>query len=78
MELTAQERDAIERGGVVRYVIPESRIECVVVRQELLDSLRARVDYSPCDADDLARLTSEVLADEEWTAPEASPTQQPS
>jgi hypothetical protein len=63
---------------VVKYVIPGSHVECVVVREDMLDPLRARLDYSPCDADDLAALTAEVLPDEDWTMPEGHATQQPS
>jgi hypothetical protein len=70
MELTAEEREAVENGGVVKFVIPESRVECVVVREDLLDPLRVRADYSPCDPDDLCALTAEVLDDEDWTMPE--------
>jgi hypothetical protein len=62
---------------VLKYVIPGSHVECVVVRGDLLDPLRARLDYSACDADDLAALTAEVLPDKDWTAPEERPTQQP-
>ena len=78
MELTTQEREAIANGDVVRYVIPDSQVECVVVREDLLDPLRVRSEYSPCNPDDLARLTSEVLDDEDWTAPEDPATRQPS
>jgi hypothetical protein len=78
MELTAEEREAVEKGVVVKYVIPDSHIECVVVREDLLDALRVRSDYSPCDPDDLAMLTSEVLDDEDWTTPEGHATQRPS
>ncbi len=67
MELTSEERHAVEQGGVLKYVIPGSRVECVVVREDLLDPLRARLDYSACDADNLAALTAEVLPDEDWT-----------
>ena len=74
MELTAEERDAVKNGVVVKYVIPDSRVECVVVRQDLLDSLRVRSDYSPCNPDDLSILTSEVLDDEDWTLPEGHAT----
>lgn len=70
MELTAQEREAVEKGVLVKYVIPDSQIECVVVREDLLDPLRVRSDYSACDPDELSRLTSEVLDDEDWTMPE--------
>jgi hypothetical protein len=75
MELTSEERQAVEQGEVLKYVIPDSRIECVVVRGDLLDPLRARLDYSACDADDLAALTAEILPDEDWTMPEGHPTQ---
>jgi hypothetical protein len=78
MELTVKERQAVENGDVLKYVIPGSRVECVVVREDLLDPLRARLDYSACDADDLAALTAEVLPDEDWTVPEGRSTQQPS
>jgi hypothetical protein len=78
MELTAEERETVEKGGVLKYVIPDSRIECVVVREDMLDPLRVRADYSPCDPDDLCLLTAEVLDDEDWTMPEGQAEQQPS
>jgi hypothetical protein len=78
MELTVEERQAIENGDMLKYVIPGSRVEYVVVREDLLDLLRARLDYSACDADDLAALTAEVLPDEDWTVPEGHSSQQPS
>jgi hypothetical protein len=65
MELTIEERQAVEKGDVLKYVIPGSRVECVVVREDLLDPLRARLDYSACDTDDLTALTAEVLPDED-------------
>jgi hypothetical protein len=70
MELTAEEREAVENGDVVKFVIPDSRVPCVVVREDLLEPLRVRADYSPCDPDDLSRLTAEVLDDEDWPLPE--------
>jgi len=78
MDLTPQEREAIERGDVVTFVLPDSRVPCVVVREDLLDSLRVRADYSPCDPDDMARLTAEVLDEEDWTMPEGHTPQRPS
>ena len=41
MELTIEERQAVEKGDVLKYVIPGSRVECVVVREDMLDPLRA-------------------------------------
>ena len=78
MELTADEREAVENGGIIKFVIPDSHVGCVVVREDLLDPLRVRADYSPCDPDDLSRLTAEVLDDEDWTMPEGQATPQPS
>jgi hypothetical protein len=78
MELTAEERAALEQGGVVKFVIPDSHVPCVVVREDLLDPLRVRADYSPCDPDELARLTCEVLDDEDWDVSGGDATQQPS
>jgi hypothetical protein len=74
MELTIAEREAVEQGDVVKYVIPGSQVECVVVREDLLDPLRARLDYSECDADELAALTAEALPDEDWTISEGRQT----
>ncbi len=78
MELTAAERETVEKGGVVKFVIPDSRVECVVVRGDMLDPLRLRADYSPCDPDDLAALTAEVLDDEDWSMPEGQSAPRPS
>ena len=69
MELTSEERQAVEQGDMLKYVIPGSHVGCGVVREDLLDPLRARLDYSACDTDDLAALTAEVLPDEDWTPP---------
>jgi len=78
MELTAEELAAVEKGDVVKFVIPDSRVPCVVVREDLLDPLRVRADYSPCDPDELSVLTSEVLDDEDWTMPQGDASRQPS
>ena len=69
MRLNTTEREAIERGDIVRYVIPESQTECVLIRGDLLDPIRARADFSPCDSDELLPLVAEVLDDEDWTQP---------
>ncbi len=37
MELTVEERQAVENGDVVKYVIPGSHVGCVVVREDMLD-----------------------------------------
>jgi hypothetical protein len=69
MKLTTEERAAVERGDLVKFVIPESHVECIVVREDLLDPLRVRADFSPCDPDELSALTAETLDDEDWTMP---------
>ena len=68
--------EAVERGDFVRFEIPDSRVQCVVVREDLLDPMRLRTDFSPCDADDLSRLTAEVLDDEDWSIPEGHTSQE--
>ena len=68
----------MENGDVLKYVIPGSQIECVVVREDMLDPLRARLDYSECDADELAALTGEALPDEDWNMPEGYQPRKPS
>ena len=65
MILTEQEREAIERGDLVPYVIPESHTECVIVRRDRLAPLLLEIDYSPCPPDDLLRLTAECVEHDE-------------
>jgi hypothetical protein len=74
MKLTMEEREAVERGDLVKFMIPESRVECVVVREDLLDPLRVRADFSPCDPDELSARTAEIMDDEDWTMPAGHPT----
>jgi hypothetical protein len=78
MNLTAAEREAVERGDLVKFEIPESSVQCVVVREDLLDPLRLRMDYSHCDGDDLSRLAAEVLDDEDWSVPKGQVTEEAS
>jgi hypothetical protein len=61
MELTSQEREAVEMGDIVKFVVRDPRVLCVVVHEDLLDHLRLRAEFSPCDPDDLAWLTAETL-----------------
>jgi predicted cobalt transporter CbtA len=70
MELTAEERAAVEKGDVLKFMIPDSRVPCILVREDLLDPLRVRADYSACNPDDFSALTAEVLDDEDWTPPD--------
>ncbi len=37
MELTAGEREAVEQGDLVKCLIPDSRVQCVVAREDLLE-----------------------------------------
>lgn len=73
MILTAQERAAVERGDLVPFVIPESSVECVIVRRDQLAPLLLNVDYSPCPADDLLRMTTACLDDEDWSEFDPTP-----
>jgi hypothetical protein len=77
MELTADEQEAIEKGDVIKFIIPGSRVPCVAVREDLLEPLRVRADFSPCNPDELCKLTAEVLDDEDWTMPDGHTATQP-
>lgn len=65
MTLTIQEREALERGDLVPFTLPETQIECVVVRRDLLDPILANVDYSPCPPDELLRVTAACVDEDE-------------
>ena len=78
MKLTTKEREAVEKGEVVKFVIPESDTNCVVLREDLLDSLRVRADFLPCDTDELSALTAETMDDEDWTMPDGYTTRKTS
>ena len=70
MQLTAEERVAVENGQPVRYVIPESRVECFLVRSDKLVGCTNEADFSPCAPDELMPLVAELLDDEDWTIPD--------
>ncbi len=70
MQLSAEERLAVENGRLVRFMIPESRVECCVVRSDQLEKLAQPADLSPSHPDDLLLLVSELLDDEDWTIPD--------
>ena len=70
MQLSAEERVAVEQGQLVRYVIPESSVECFLVRGDKLGPIAEQVDVSPCHPDDLMLLVGELLDDEDWTIPD--------
>lgn len=44
MQLSAEERVAVESGRLVRYVIPESRVECLLVRSDKLEKFAEHAD----------------------------------
>ena len=70
MQLSTEERAAVENGQFVRFVIPESSVECVVIRSDRLERLVPNADLSPCQPDDLLLLVGELLEDEDWTIPD--------
>lgn len=70
MQLSAEERNAVESGRLVRYVIPESRVECLVVRSDKLEQLAEQADFGSCQADEFLPLMAELLDDEDWTLPD--------
>jgi len=70
MQLTTEERVAVENGRLVRYVIPESQVECLVVRSDKLEQLAEQGNLDACHPDDLFSMTAELLDDEDWTPPD--------
>ena len=70
MQLSAEERVAVESGGLVRYVIPESRVECLLVRSNKLEQLAVQADLGACQPDEFLPLIAELLDDEDWTLPD--------
>ena len=70
MQLSIEERNAVESGRLVRYVIPESRVECLLVRSDKLEQITERADLDACLPDDFLPLMAELLDDEDWTIPD--------
>lgn len=70
MQLSIEERNAVEGGRVVRYVIPESQVECLLVRSDKLGLLAEHTQLGTCDPDEFLPLMAEVLDDEDWTLPD--------
>ncbi len=70
MQLSAEERVAVESGRLVRFVIPESRVECLVVRSDKLEQLAEQGDLGACHPDDFLPVMAELLEDEDWTVPD--------
>ena len=70
MQLSAEERVAVESGRLVRYVIPESRVECLLVRSDKLEQFAEHADLGACHPDEFLPLMAELLDDEDWTPPD--------
>ena len=70
MQLSTEERIAVESGRLVRYVIPESRVECLLVRSDKLEQLAQQADLGACHPDEFLPLMAELLDDEDWTLPD--------
>lgn len=70
MQLSAEERVAVESGRLVRYVIPESRVECLLVRSDKLEQLAEQTEFGACQPDEFLPLIAELLDDEDWTLPD--------
>ncbi|MBC7817469.1 MAG: hypothetical protein IAG10_11310 [Planctomycetaceae bacterium] len=70
MQLSAEERNVVENGRLVRYVIRESRVECLLVRSDKLEPLAEQVDLGACQPDEFLPLMAELLDDEDWTLPD--------
>jgi hypothetical protein len=70
MQLTTEERVAVENGRLVRYVIPESQVECFVVRSDRIEQLAEQGDLGACHPDDFLPMMAELLDDEDWSLPD--------
>ena len=70
MQPSAEERVAVESGRLVRYFIPESRVECLLVRSDKLEQLAEQADLGACHPDEFLPLMAELLEDEDWTLPD--------
>ena len=69
MQLTAEERVAIENGQPVRCTIPGSNLRCVVIRDDVFDALRLPV--SVVDEDLLNDIYMGLVQDspDDWKHP---------
>ena len=70
MQLSIEERNAVESGRLVRYVIPESRVECLLLRSDQLGQLAEQTQLGTCHPDEFLPLMAELLDDEDWTLPD--------
>ena len=70
MQLSLEERLAVENGQPFRFVIRESGVECVVIRADRQDELLSLISFGDCPIDDLMRLTAETFEDEDWEIPD--------
>lgn len=70
MQLTIEQRTQLESGRLIRFVIPESNIECVMLRSDRLHEQADDFDLGPCHSDELMALVAEQFEDEDWTLPD--------
>lgn len=59
MQLSNEERNAVESGRLVRYVFPESRVECLLVRSDQLGQLAEQAQLGTCHPDEFLPLMAE-------------------
>ncbi len=69
MELTAEERRAVEAGEPLRCVITGTDLKCVILRGDLFDKLQR--PFEIIDRDILDEIYSDVCADspDDWKTP---------
>ena len=70
MQLSIEERNAVESGRLIRYVNPESRVECLLLRSDKLGQLAEQTQLGACHPDEFLPLMAELLDDEDWTLPD--------
>lgn len=68
MNLSEDQQEAIRSGVPVRFTDPELQLECVVVRADIFDRVRAIINRTDSDPEQVYPLLAE-LSPEDWEDP---------
>ncbi|MBI5761413.1 MAG: hypothetical protein HZA46_23130 [Planctomycetales bacterium] len=70
MQLTVDERRAVEAGVPLRCVVPGTQLTCVVLRHDVFAKLQLPVEVTDSDLLDDLYLDLSANAPDDWKAPE--------
>ena len=70
MQLTADERRAVEAGVPLRCVVPGTQLTCVVLRNDVFAKLQLPVEVIDSDLLDDLYLDLSANTPDDWKAPE--------